>query len=141
LRLRRRDKRLALLGGFPELIPVAPIKRFEPDLHEADRLKDVLDRITTLGAESFDEATGDPLDSSISIRRGRRSAAIRPGLPRDMAARRQGRVLENTGSGVQCQNADRAGIRPGSGAADEGDSRTGHIRRGPGWRRRRKMAN
>lgn len=66
-RLRRREKRVALLGGFPELIPDAQIKRFEPDLHEPERLKYVLDRVSTLGAESFDEATGDPLDDSINL--------------------------------------------------------------------------
>ncbi len=67
LRLHRRGKRVALLGGFPELIPDAHIKRFEPDLHETDRLNYVLERISTLGAESFDEATGDPLDNSINL--------------------------------------------------------------------------
>jgi hypothetical protein len=67
LRLARRDKRVALLGGFPEPIPDAEVTRFEPDLHEAERLKYILDRISTLGAESFDEATGDPLDDSVNL--------------------------------------------------------------------------
>ncbi len=36
---------------------------------------------------------------------------------------RQGRVLEDARRGLECQDAGRAGLRPGRGAADEGDRR------------------
>lgn len=64
--LRRRDKRVELLGGYPGRGPAVQIERFEPALGEAERVQKILDGVTILGAESVDEATGDPLDNLIN---------------------------------------------------------------------------
>ena len=50
----------------------------------------------------------------------RRPAAVRAGLRGDLAGGRQGRLLPDAGDGVQRQDADRAGLRPRGGPADEG---------------------
>lgn len=46
--------------------------------------------------------------------RGRRPAAVDPGLRETVAAGRQGRLLPDAANRVQCQDADRAGLRPTS---------------------------
>ena len=45
-----------------------------------------------------------------------------PGLRGDLARGRQGRLFEDAGGGLDCEDADRARLRPGSGPAAEGDS-------------------
>ena len=66
LRLQRRDKRVGLLGGYPELSPDIPVEHFEPALQEAERARQILDAMSILGAESVDEGTGHPLDNLIN---------------------------------------------------------------------------
>lgn len=66
LRLQRRDKRVELLGGYPELSPDIPVEHFEPALQEAERARQILDAMSILGAESVDEGTGHPLDNLIN---------------------------------------------------------------------------
>ena len=66
LRLRRRDKRVERLGGYPQLGPDIPVEHFEPVLHEAERVRQVLEAMAILGAESVDEGTGHPLDNLIN---------------------------------------------------------------------------
>lgn len=66
LRLRRRDKRVELLGGYPELSPDIPVEHFEPSLQEAERAGQILDAMSILGADSVDEGTGHPLDNLIN---------------------------------------------------------------------------
>lgn len=66
LRRQRRDKRVGLLGGYPELSPDIPVEHFEPALQEAERARQILDAMSILGAESVDEGTGHPLDNLIN---------------------------------------------------------------------------
>jgi hypothetical protein len=66
---RRRDKRVELLGGYPGRDPEVSVVRFEPVLGEAERRTNITDGVTRLGAESFDEATGDPLDNFVDAQR------------------------------------------------------------------------
>lgn len=65
-RLRRRDKRVELLGGYPKLSPDIPVEHFEPTLQEDGRAKEVLEAMSILGAESVDEGTGHPLDNLVN---------------------------------------------------------------------------
>jgi hypothetical protein len=66
-RLRRRDKRVRRLGGYAGPAAGAPVpERFLPELGEAERERAILAAVERLGAESFDEATGDPLDNQIN---------------------------------------------------------------------------
>jgi hypothetical protein len=66
-RLQRRDKRVRRLGGYPGPAggALAP-ERFVPELGEAERERAIVAAVDRLGAESFDEATGDPLDNQIN---------------------------------------------------------------------------
>jgi hypothetical protein len=64
--LRRREKRVELLGGYPQTGPDAEAASFRPVLDEAGRIQRILDGVSTLGPESVDEATGHPLDNLIN---------------------------------------------------------------------------
>jgi hypothetical protein len=66
LRLRRRDKRVERLGGFPGPDPDISIRRFEPELREDERAQEIFAAVSRMGGDSFDEATGDPLDNLIN---------------------------------------------------------------------------
>jgi hypothetical protein len=64
--LRRREKRVELLGGYPQTGPDAQAACFQPELDEAGRIQRVLGSVSTLGPESVDEATGHPLDNLVN---------------------------------------------------------------------------
>lgn len=66
LRRRRRDKRVQRLGGYPDRLVPVKIESFTPLLDQEGRVKRTLAFVTQLGAESFDEATGYPLDNMIN---------------------------------------------------------------------------
>jgi hypothetical protein len=66
LRTRRRDKRVELLGGYPELFTTVEAARFKPQLDESGRVNRTLGFVSQLGPDSFDEATGYPLDNMIN---------------------------------------------------------------------------
>ena len=66
LRLRRRDKRVERLGGYPGQDPKVQVERFTPELSRTQRLEQILGGVSTLGAESVDEATGHPLDNLVN---------------------------------------------------------------------------
>lgn len=66
LRRRRRDKRVELLGGYPDQLVPIKIESFAPELDQEGRVGRTLAFVTQLGAESFDEATGYPLDNMIN---------------------------------------------------------------------------
>jgi hypothetical protein len=66
LRLRRRDRRVELLGGYPGPDPDFPVEQFTPVLGETERVQQALGAVARLGAESVDEATGHPLDNMIN---------------------------------------------------------------------------
>src|SRR6266487_3021348 len=65
-RVRRRDKRVEMLGGYPGQGPDVPIEHFAPALQETERVQQILGGVSRLGAESVDEATGHPLDNLIN---------------------------------------------------------------------------
>ena len=64
--LRRREKRVELLGGYPQTGPDAQTESFQPILDETARIQQILGEVATLGPESVDEATGHPLDNLIN---------------------------------------------------------------------------
>lgn len=66
LRLHRRDKRVELLGGNPMHGQETPIERFRPELDKTERLERILAGVSTLSADSVDEATGYPLDNLVN---------------------------------------------------------------------------
>jgi len=66
LRRRRRDKRVELLGGHPEQLAEIQIEPFEPVLDQDGRVNRTVGWVSQLGADSFDEATGYPLDNLIN---------------------------------------------------------------------------
>ena len=63
---RRRDKRVASLGGYPEQLAGIKIESFTPLLDTDGRVTRTLGAVAQLGGESFDEATGHPLDNLIN---------------------------------------------------------------------------
>ncbi|MGO9081153.1 MAG: hypothetical protein ACLQDY_19290 [Streptosporangiaceae bacterium] len=65
-RLRRRERRVELLGGYPQTGPDAQPESFQPVLDEGARIQQILGGVSTLGPESVDEATGHPLDNLIN---------------------------------------------------------------------------
>ncbi|MGH3277504.1 MAG: hypothetical protein ACRDNZ_24665 [Streptosporangiaceae bacterium] len=65
-RLQKRHRRVELLGGHPGQEPTIVIERFEPDLSKDGRVKGIRDKVAQLGATSFDEATGNALESFIA---------------------------------------------------------------------------
>jgi hypothetical protein len=66
LRSLRRDKRVERLGGYPARVPELSVESFEPVLNHTERLCHVTDGVSRLGAESIDEATGNPLDNLVN---------------------------------------------------------------------------
>lgn len=64
---RRRDKRVASLGGYPEQLAGIKIESFTPVLDQDARVSRTLGAVAQLGGESFDEATGHPLDNLINF--------------------------------------------------------------------------
>src|SRR5579863_4700833 len=64
---RRRDRRVASLGGFPEQLAGIKIEPFKPLLDQDGRINRTLGAVAQLGGESFDEATGHPLDNLINF--------------------------------------------------------------------------
>jgi hypothetical protein len=62
----RRNKRVARLGGYPAPGPELPVESFQPVLNHQQRLDLALGWVNTLGRESVDEATGDPLDNLVN---------------------------------------------------------------------------
>jgi hypothetical protein len=68
LRALRRDKRVERLGGYPARVPELTVESFQPVLNHAERLRNVTDGVSRLGAESVDEGTAYPLDNLVNAR-------------------------------------------------------------------------
>jgi hypothetical protein len=68
LRTLRRDKRVERLGGYPARVPELATESFHPVFNHPERIRDVFDRVTRLGAESVDEGTHSPPDNFVSAR-------------------------------------------------------------------------
>jgi hypothetical protein len=66
IRLRRRDKRVELLGGYPDQFTPVQVVPFRPELDQSGRVTRTLGFVSQLGPDSFDEATGHPLDNMIN---------------------------------------------------------------------------
>lgn len=62
----RRDRRVARLGGRPYGDDPLPVERFEPKLHEAERVKLIEQYAARLCPDGVDEATGHPLDNLVN---------------------------------------------------------------------------
>jgi hypothetical protein len=67
LRLGTRHRRVEMLGGHPAQEPEIEIERFAPELSEASRTQAVRDKVSQLGAASFDDVTGNALAPLIAI--------------------------------------------------------------------------
>ena len=66
LRERRRDKRVARLGGHPTRLPTLTVESFQPVLNHSERMTDTVGAVARLGADGVDEATAYPLDNLVN---------------------------------------------------------------------------
>src|SRR5260370_23972053 len=64
-RLGARYRRIEILGGHSGQEPRITFERFEPDLDKASRIKGARDKVAQMGAASFDDATGNALETLI----------------------------------------------------------------------------
>jgi hypothetical protein len=63
---RRRDKRVARLGGHPTRLPALTVESFQPVLNHSERMTETVSSVARLGAEGVDEATAYPLDNLVN---------------------------------------------------------------------------
>jgi hypothetical protein len=66
MRLGNRRQRIELLGGYPKQEPRVAVERFEPELNKDVRTGTIRDKVSQMGATSFDEATGNALETFIT---------------------------------------------------------------------------
>ncbi|MDH2430329.1 hypothetical protein [Sphaerisporangium sp. TRM90804] len=66
LRTRRRDRRVAALGGLPYSSEPVKVTGYVPSLREEERVAMIEQYVARLMPEAVDEATGYPLDNLIN---------------------------------------------------------------------------